>query len=416
MNIRQVGSMVRGGVLVTTVLAMWVAPAAAQVGTDYQSKEIPVKILGGSTRFSKPMRNVDDLHSMVSANRDQISRVLTMAGLSNVSTKVLDALIVGNMTDATIAPGTHMEWMALKRSGTPALLQNVRWAGRQSFEAFQFSVVAAGYTYTFVVPKVCGNLSLLTAVQNPAPTTGEVRAAPAPPPPPPPPPEPPPVPEPQVAAPPPPPPPAVVAVVEEFEPWIASGYIGNYFNASAFPESGPLVDSDHVNRSVAFGGQIAYLWRANVGAEFIADFVPTFKLPNLLFSDHPSVSSYMFNAIYGFRIGAERRFKPYVSAGIGGINMRADLLTLGDILTPNLDANLITNSASQTRFGGNAGVGLLGYLGRVGIRADLRWFRANTDTNLDINVDNRLLDNSVTLVELSGLRYWRSSLGVAFRW
>ena len=173
-----------------------------------------------------------------------------------------------------------------------------------------------------------------------------------------------------------------------------------------------------INRSVAFGGQIAYLWRSNVGAEFIADFVPTFKAPNLLFADHPSVSSYMFNVIYGLRIGAERRFKPYVSGGIGGINMRANLLTLGDILTPNMDTNLITNtnSASQTRFGGNLGVGLFGYLGRVGIRADLRYYKANTDTNLDINVDNRLLDNNVTLVELSGLKYWRSSLGVAFRW
>ena len=52
----------------------------------------------------------------------------------------------------------------------------------------------------------------------------------------------------------------------------------------------------HINKSIAFGGQIAYLWRSNVGAEFLADFAPTFKIPSLVISDHPSLSAYMFNA------------------------------------------------------------------------------------------------------------------------
>ncbi len=113
----------------------------------------------------------------------------------------------------------------------------------------------------------------------------------------------------------------------------------------------------HINKSIAFGGQIAYLWRSNLGAEFLADFAPTFKIPSLVISDHPSLSAYMFNAIYGFRIGSGGRFRPYISAGIGAINMSADLLTI--------DTNLIqsTITASQSRFGGDVGVGTMGYLG-----------------------------------------------------
>jgi hypothetical protein len=30
--------------------------------------------------------------------------------------------------------------------------------------------------------------------------------------------------------------------------------------------------------------------------------------------------------------------------------------------------------------------------------------------------DGLLLDNADRLVELSGIKYWRSSLGIAFRW
>jgi hypothetical protein len=230
---------------------------------------------------------------------------------------------------------------------------------------FQFSITAGGYVYSFIVPKVCGNFSLVSRVAAPVPT------APEPPRPEPPPPPPPPAYEPPPPPPPPPPPAVVAAVVEEpeFEPWIASFNVGNYFDASGGFES-EFLDT-RINRSIAFGGQIAYLWRSNVGAEFIADFAPTFKIPSLVISDHPSLSAYMFNAIYGFRVGSGGRFKPYISGGIGAINMSADLITI--------DTNLIEGmiSASQSRFGGNVGVGTMGYVGKVGVRADIRWFKVN---------------------------------------
>ena len=188
--------------------------------------------------------------------------------------------------------------------------------------------------------------------------------------------------------------------------------VGNYFDASGGFES-EFLDT-RINKSIAFGGQLAYLWRSNLGAEFLADYAPTFKIPSLAISDHPSLSAYMFNAIYGFRVGSGGQFRPYISGGIGWINMSADLLTLGS----NLDViNTTTISASQSKFGGNVGIGTMGYVGHVGVRADIRWFKATSDSNLDIiDVDTRLLDNDRTLVELSGIKYWRSSLGIAFRW
>jgi len=397
---------VRSGVLVATVLAACVAPAIAQDGTEHQ-----VTRLGGSTRFSQPLRTVDDLRAMFQANRSQIRSVMSMAGYGDVSAQLADGFTVSEVTDTTITPGSRFLFMALKRGGAPAVLRNVRWAGRDSFDAFQFKVTVGGYVYTFIVPKVCGNFSLVSRVAAPVPT------APEPPRPEPPPPPPPPAPEPPAPEPPPPPPPpqapAVVAAVveeDEYEPWIASFNVGNYFAASGGALN-ELADVD-INRSVAFGGQIAYLWRTNIGAEFLADFAPTFKLPSLVISDHPSLSAYMFNAIYGFRVGHVGTFRPYISAGIGAINMSADLITI--------DTNLIqsTISASQSRFGGNVGVGGFGYVGKVGVRADIRWFKANRDdTLLGLDVNGiGLLDDADRLVELSGIKYWRSSLGIAFRW
>src|SRR5262249_23186725 len=147
-----------------------------------QTREIAVRTLGGPNRFSGPMRGVDDLRTMVASNQSQISSALSQAGLGDITTQFFSTVSSGYVSDTTVAPRTHMLWMALKRAGRPGVLRNVRWTGRDAFDAFQFSVEANGYNYTFVVPKICGNFALLsrTAVVAAAPP------APAPPPPPPP--------------------------------------------------------------------------------------------------------------------------------------------------------------------------------------------------------------------------------------
>ena len=54
---------------------------------------------------------------MAAANRTQISSVLSQAGLGDISTSFLNVIATGYVSDTTVAPGTHMDWMALKRAG-----------------------------------------------------------------------------------------------------------------------------------------------------------------------------------------------------------------------------------------------------------------------------------------------------------
>src|SRR5215510_13534058 len=192
----------RRKLFVTTVLGALVATAAAQGVASAQTRETAIRTLGGPNRFSGPMHSVDDLRTMVANNQTQITSSLSQAGLGDMSTQFFNVVSTGYVSDTTVAPGTRMDWMALKRAGRPGVLHNVRWTGQQSFDAFQFSVEYNGYNYTFIVPKICGNFALLSR-------TAVVAAAP--PPAPPPPPEPPP---PPVAAPPPPPPTPIAAVSE----------------------------------------------------------------------------------------------------------------------------------------------------------------------------------------------------------
>jgi hypothetical protein len=408
-----VRGIVRLGILVTTVLAMQLAPARAQ--STNGGREIKVSVLGTSNRFSQPMHTVADLRAMANTNRNQIEHVLTMAGLTNVSAQVIDALIAGNVTDTTVAPGSEIKWMAIKRAGRPAILQNVRWTGRQSFEAWQFTVTASGMNYNFVVPKICGNLSLLSAVAAPQP---RITQAPPPPPPPPAAPQPPTV---VIIEPPPPPAPApapapVVApttVSNNRRPWIATGFVGTSMdmNLGVNPLGTVLTTEDErdVSGSLAVGGQIAYV-RRYLGAEFTADFSPDANIFNAFLADEPHINSFMGNVIGSvpFRDG---QFRPYITAGLGAVMMHTRVFTSADI------TNLDTVTSTVSRFGSNIGAGLWIFSGgNLGVRADFRHYTTRATSNPDLLLENPGSASDITRALVSGLNFWRTDVGVSLRW
>ncbi len=193
--------------------------------------------LGGSTSFHQPpLTTVASLKKMAAVKNmaDDIRKLLRDAGIPETSDAVVAMLDGGVpsvqgkfcsderpadnvLVDCDFQPGATLEWMAYrpnlrKHDRTPGRIERFRWAGKKPFKAFLFRVTNNRRVYTFVVPKDCGNLSLMSVIESP-------RDTPAPPPPPaaqpapPPPPQPPPparveapAPAPVVAPPPPPPP------------------------------------------------------------------------------------------------------------------------------------------------------------------------------------------------------------------
>ena len=179
--------------------------------------------------------------------------------------------------------------------------------------------------------------------------------------------------------------------------WTVSGSVGSNFGARA-DES-----------SVQFGGQLAYLYRGVFGGEALADFAPHFRINNALLAGNPMVNAYMANAIGVVPLGSESRVHPYVSGGLGVLQLQSS-----DIRTPLLPTSNLTTSSNQTRFAGNIGGGVMGFAGNFGVRADIRYFTAfSNDLSTDPNVPAAdLFARNL----LAGLDFWRASLGVAVRW
>jgi opacity protein-like surface antigen len=357
------------------------------------------------------MHGVDDLRAMVVANQTQITSVLQQAGLGDMAEQWFNMISAAYVSDTTVAPGTHFEWMALKRAGRPGVLRNVRWTGRDAFDAFQVSAEYNGYNYTFIVPKICGNFALLsrTAVVAAAPPP-----APAPPPPPPP--------EPVVAPPPPPPAPAPIAAVSEREyPWMVTGFLGSQWATgtstirTGLTAANLVVPVNTADGGLTYGVQVGYL-RRYFGGEFIGDFAPNFRMSSIALSKEPTLNSWMFNLIGGYPVADA--FEPYGSIGIGGITLRSQLFdnTAIPIITvqgtPAISQNTI--NTSRTAFGWNVGGGFFAYAGQWGIRADARYYRASTFSTRELN--DSTVPSDFTQALLSGLNYWRANLGVSFRW
>jgi hypothetical protein len=177
--------------------------------------------------------------------------------------------------------------------------------------------------------------------------------------------------------------------------WMVSGFVGSNFGAQT---DGTSVD---------LGGSLGYLWRSAVGLEFLAGFSPNFELENsaVLLGEKPQVNSYMVNAMGAIPIGSSASFQPFVSAGLGAITLRSDVLS-GD--SDNFDETL---NPDDSKFGGNVGFGVMGFAGNVGLRGDVRYFRAFESGDSPDTAGEAIASDL-----LSGLDFWRANIGVAIRW
>jgi opacity protein-like surface antigen len=210
------------------------------------------------------------------------------------------------------------------------------------------------------------------------------------------------------------PPPSAVAYPPDDAPypiashWLVSGSIGSDF------------ENDADDPSVNFAGTAGWLYHGVIGGEFQANFTPDFNLNPAIVSaapflaDEPSINSYMLNLIGAAPLMAGGQFQPYVSGGPGWFKMHGDTIA-GD---SNIDLD-------KTDTGWNIGAGLMGFLGQLGVRADLRYFRvsgsefAGVDQSVLRSNHGAVVDDqegSVNANLLSGISFWRGNVGVALRW
>src|SRR5215831_18369193 len=180
-------------VLVATLLLTSASPVFAQ---QYEN----ARRLGGPTSFYRPpLTDAASLKRMAerAGMPEDIRMVMRDAGIPEAADPFIAAISRGTSTriagNCSSAPpgdavvdcqepvGSTYEWMAyrpiIRGKRTPARKERVRWAGPRPFAAFLVRVEAGDKLYTFVVPKTCGNVSLVSVGTSPAAVAAAAQAA-----------------------------------------------------------------------------------------------------------------------------------------------------------------------------------------------------------------------------------------------
>jgi hypothetical protein len=155
---------VLGGLLVLSLAngAFAQAPAATCDDTGKPVKRVTRLGNPGTSMHRPPLRTMADFKKLLDNKRyvADVGSVLNQACLGSNTSLILEAARTGEVREVTITPGTNLKWMGSRKGRGTKVIRPLVWAGRAPFEAFEFKTTIGESTYTFLVPKACGNLTL----------------------------------------------------------------------------------------------------------------------------------------------------------------------------------------------------------------------------------------------------------------
>lgn len=180
--------------------------------------------------------------------------------------------------------------------------------------------------------------------------------------------------------------------------WLVTPYLGVTFGGSAnFGNVGDL--DDNFERKVAYGLNAAWMGAGALGFEIDFGTTPNFYQDTFGSGDFDwgdsNVTTLMANLVVGAPFGGQSGigFRPYGSAGLG-------------LLRSNVSSTGLFDNVRTSELGYNLGAGAhVFFSDNLGLRGDVRYFRG-----LERGGDDDLFE-----LRARDLNFWRSTLGVTFR-
>lgn len=122
-----------------------------------------IRDLGRSRAVSEPLETASDLQTTFEELREDYLELLQEAGWEGDPADLLQAIAEGRFIERTFPVGGKLPWMSYRKpSGKISFYRNVVWAGDEPFEAFEIRILSNDWRWAFIVPKLCGNLALLS--------------------------------------------------------------------------------------------------------------------------------------------------------------------------------------------------------------------------------------------------------------
>ncbi|MGE5340888.1 MAG: hypothetical protein ACM3SY_05330 [Candidatus Omnitrophota bacterium] len=110
----------------------------------------------------KGISSAEKLKSMFETYQDRIKEGFEKAGMGSCFPEFMDKVKTVEIKDTVIPKGQKFPWMLFYSHKQVKIINDVEWAGKKTFNAFTFTIScdADCKDYEFIVPKICGNLTL----------------------------------------------------------------------------------------------------------------------------------------------------------------------------------------------------------------------------------------------------------------
>ncbi|MCF8057482.1 MAG: hypothetical protein K9K37_12705 [Desulfocapsa sp.] len=116
----------------------------------------------GAHPFSQEFTTEKGMRTMINNNNADLQTGFAKAGNSDLFKAFIAQFPTAKVESIQVAPGERLDWMLFRTNGTGPVkvVNDVTWGGNAAFDAFRFFIDKDGQRYEFIVPGVCGNLSL----------------------------------------------------------------------------------------------------------------------------------------------------------------------------------------------------------------------------------------------------------------
>jgi hypothetical protein len=110
-----------------------------------------------------------DLKIIALDKAGEVKQGFEQAGSGELVFAFLEQIQKADVGTTELNPGDTVQWMLFKKGRKVQVKNDVVWAGKKPMTAYNFSIFRDGKLYEFIVPKICGNISLKNVKEVPAP-------------------------------------------------------------------------------------------------------------------------------------------------------------------------------------------------------------------------------------------------------
>lgn len=112
----------------------------------------------------------EDLKVISLDKAGEVKQGFEMAGNGELVFAFLEQIQKADVQTVELNPGDTVKWMLFKKGRKVQVKNDMVWAGKKPMAAYTFTIFREGNLYEFIVPKICGNISLKNVTEVPAPT------------------------------------------------------------------------------------------------------------------------------------------------------------------------------------------------------------------------------------------------------